>query len=219
MEMVVLSAFNICAEEYDEWYRKEQGSLIFESEINSVEALAPKGLGVEVGVGTGVFSSRLGVFLGADPASRMIKVAKKKGVNVVQALGELLPIKNECLDYVLFVFTICFLKDTQASLRETWRVLKYGGNIVIGFVPRNSKWGKHYLKKKTDGHRFYKHANFYTLDEVKEILEREGFRTTKSSATLLQEPEMVTKAEEPSTDVSRRGFVCIKAVKAREGKS
>ena len=66
---------------------------------------------------------------------------------------------------------------------------------------------------------FYKHANFYTLDEVKEILEREGFRTTKSSATLLQEPEMVTKAEEPSTDVSRRGFVCIKAVKAREGKS
>jgi ubiquinone/menaquinone biosynthesis C-methylase UbiE len=218
MEMEVLSAFNIFAEEYDEWYRKEPGSLIFESEMKAVEALATKGLGVEVGVGTGVFSSRLGVFLGVDSASRMIKIAKKKGVNVVQALGELLPIKNECLDYVLFVFTICFLKETQASLRETWRVLKYGGNIVIGFVPRNSKWGKHYLKKKTDGHRFYKHANFYTLDEVKEILEREGFRTTKSSATLHQAPEAVRKVEDPSSGVIGSGFVCIKAVKTREGK-
>lgn len=206
--MEVISAFNTCAEEYDEWYRKEQGLLIFESEMKAVEALAPKDLGVEVGVGTGVFSSRLGVFLGVDPASRMIKIAKRKGVNVVQALGEFLPIKNECLDYVLFVFTICFLKDTQASLRETWRVLKHGGNIIIGFIPRNSKWGKHYLKKKIESHRLYKHANFYTLDEVKEILERGGFRTTKSSATLLQEPETVRKAEESSTNISGRGFVC-----------
>jgi len=218
MEMEVLSAFDTCAEEYDEWYRIEQGSLIFESEMKAVEVLAPKGLGVEIGVGTGVFSTRLGVFLGVDPASRMIKIAKRKGVNVVQALGELLPIKNESLDYVLFAFTICFLKDTQASLRETWRVLKYGGKVIIGFVPRNSKWGKHYLKKKTEGHRFYKYANFYTLDEVKEILEREGFRTTKSSATLHQAPEAVRKVEEPSSGVKGRGFICINAVKTREGK-
>jgi len=218
MEMEVLSAFDTCAEEYDEWYRIEQGSLIFESEMKTVEVLAPKGLGIEIGVGTGVFSTRLGVFLGVDPASRMIKIAKRKGVNVVQALGELLPIKNESLDYVLFAFTICFLKDTQASLRETWRVLKYGGNLIIGFIPRKSKWGKHYLKKKADGHRFYKHANFYTLDEIEEILSREGFRIIKSSGTLHQSPEIVRKSEEPSSDLSGSGFICIKAAKTPEGK-
>jgi len=213
-----ISAFNRCAEEYDEWYHKEQGSLIFESEMKAIEALAPEGLGVEVGVGTGVFSSRLGVFLGVDPALRMIKIAKRRGTNVVQALGELLPVKDKCLDYVLFVFTICFLSGTRSSLREAWRVLKYGGNVIIGFIPRNSKWGKLYLKKKTEGHRLYKHANFYTLGEVKEILEGEGFRTIKSSATLSQGPETIREVEEPSSDVSGRGFICINAVKTREEK-
>jgi len=48
-------AFNRYAEEYEEWYRKEWGSLIFESEMKAIEALAPEGLGVEVSVGTGVF--------------------------------------------------------------------------------------------------------------------------------------------------------------------
>jgi ubiquinone/menaquinone biosynthesis C-methylase UbiE len=124
MKMEVVWAFNRYAEEYDEWYRKEQGSLIFNSEVKAIEALAPEDIGIEVGVGTGVFSSRLGVFLGVDPTLRMIKIAKSRGVNVVQALGELLPIKSESLDYVLFVFTICFLRDAHTSLREAWRVLK-----------------------------------------------------------------------------------------------
>jgi hypothetical protein len=73
MKMEVIWAFNRYAEEYDEWYRKEQGSLIFKSEVKAIEALAPEGIEIEVGVGTGVFSSRLGVFLGVDPALRMIK--------------------------------------------------------------------------------------------------------------------------------------------------
>jgi len=84
-------AFNRCAEEYDGWYRKEQGSLIFESEAKAIEALAPEGLGVEVGVGTGVFSSRLGVFLGVDPALRMIKIAKGRGLTWFRHLGNCYP--------------------------------------------------------------------------------------------------------------------------------
>jgi len=148
----------------------------------------------------------------------MIKIAKKRGVNVVQALGELLPVKDESLDYVLFVFTICFLISPQVSLREAWRVLRSGGNVIIGFIPRNSKWGKLYLKKKTEGHRLYKHAKFYTLDEVKKILKEEGFKTKANSATLSQGPETIRKVEDPSSDVSGRGFICIKAVKTREGK-
>lgn len=213
MEMEVISAFNRRAKEYDEWYSKKPGSLVFESEVKAIEVLAPEGLGVEVGVGTGVFSSKLGVFMGVDPALRMIKMAKKRGVNVVQATGEFLPIKNECLDYVLLAFTICFLRDPWSSLREAWRVLRHRGNVIVGFIPRNSKWGKLYLKKKAEGHGLYKYANFYALEEVEEMLEKEGFKTTKYSATLSQEPKNVRKVEEPSSDVSGCGFICIKAVK------
>lgn len=213
IEMETILAFNKLAEEYDKWYREEPGSLIFESEVKAIEALALEGFGVEVGVGTGVFASRLGVLLGIDPGLEMIKIAKRRGVNVVQALGEFLPLKGGCLDYVLLVFTICFLRDPQSLLREAWRVLRRGGSVIVGFVPRNSKWGKFYLKKKTGGHRLYKYANFYALEEVEKMLENEEFRAIKYSATLSQEPENVRKVEEPSNEVDERGFICIKAVK------
>jgi len=77
MKMGVISTFNKYAKGYDEWYHKKRGSLIFESEVRAIEALKPEGFGVEVGVGTGVFASRLGVSLGVDPALEMIKIAKK----------------------------------------------------------------------------------------------------------------------------------------------
>ena len=118
MKMGVISTFNKYAKGYDEWYHKKRGSLIFESEVRAIEALKPEGFGVEVGVGTGVFASRLGVSLGVDPALEMIKIAKKRGVNVIQGLVEFLPIRSECLDYVLLIFTICFLKNPMFSLRR-----------------------------------------------------------------------------------------------------
>ncbi len=213
MKMEVISAFNRHAEDYDEWYRKEPGSLIFESEVEAIETLAPEGLGAEVGVGTGVFSSRLGVFLGVDPALRMIKIAKRRGVNVIQAFGETLPIRDGCLDYVLLIFTVCFLRNPRSSMSEAWRVLRRGGIIIIGFISRNSEWGRLYLKRKAEGHGLYKYANFYTLKEVEKILEKEGFKTIKRSATLSQQPHTVRKVEEPSSDVGEHGFICVKAVK------
>lgn len=213
MEMEAISAFNKHAEEYDDWYRKKRGSLIFESEVRAVEALNSEGFGVEVGVGTGVFASRLGVPLGVDPALKMIKIAKRRGVNVVQGLAEFLPIRSECLDYVLLIFTICFLKGLSPSLGEARRVLKHKGNIIIGFISRNSRWGTLYLKKKAEGHVLYKYANFYTTKEVEEMLEKEKFQIKGYAATLSQEPETMIYVEEPSSDVGKHGFVCIKAVK------
>jgi len=213
MEMDVITAFNKRATEYDEWYFEEPGLLIFESEVKAIEALVPEGLVAEVGVGTGVFSSRLGVFLGVDPALRMIKIAKKRGVNVVQAIGEALPVRDGCLDYVLLIFTICFLRNPLSSLREVWRVLGHGRSVIIGFVSRNSEWGGLYLKKKAERHDLYRHANFYTLKEVEGMLKSEGFKAIKYSATLFQAPQSVSRVEEPSSDVSERGVICIRAVK------
>lgn len=78
IEWDIISAFERNAEEYDRWYHEELGSLIFESEVKAIEALVLEGYGVEIGVGTGAFSSRLGIPLGLDPALRILKIAKKK---------------------------------------------------------------------------------------------------------------------------------------------
>ncbi|GAI37469.1 unnamed protein product, partial [marine sediment metagenome] len=116
-------------------------------------------------------------------------------------------------DYILFVFTICFLRDLRVSLKEAYRVLKPRGSIVVGFISRDSEWGELYSKKKSEGHRFYKDANFYSVKEIEEALECVRFKSTKCVATLSQEPEAVTTIEEPSSNVDQRGFVCIKAIK------
>lgn len=215
-EMGVISVFDRNAEEYNNWYHEEPGSWVLESEVKAIRALALEGVGIEIGVGTGVFSSRLGVPLGLDPAVKMLKMAKDRGISVFRAVGEFTPMKDSCMDYVLFAFTICFLNNLQASLQEAWRVLKPRGNIIVGFISRDSKWGKLYSIKKAQGHRFYKHATFYMMDEIEEALEREGFKITDRVATLSQGPEDVRTAEAPSKQLGQCGFICIKAMKQVE---
>ena len=135
-------AFNRYSEEYDEWYRDKRNSLILESEVKAIESLKPKGVGVEVGVGTGVFAVKFDVYIGLDPAKEMLKIAKKRGINVIQAVGESIPLRDNCFDYVLLVSTFCFLNDPRSFLKEAERILKDEGNLFIGFIPRDSKWGE-----------------------------------------------------------------------------
>jgi len=216
--MECISAFDKHAEEYDRWYREKPGSLVFESEVKAIETLLPKGEGIEVGVGTGTFSSRLRVPLGVDPALNMLKLSKKKGIEVVRATAESLPIKSECLDYVLFVFTICFLENPILSIREMWRVLGKRGSFVLSFIPRDSSWGKFYEEKKVQGHPIYRYTRFYTLEQAKSMLHESGFEVTGGCATLRQAPQAIAKVEDP-TDVlepsSQYGLICLKATKLR----
>ena len=114
-----ISAFNENAEVYDKWYHEEPGSLIFESELKVIKAMTLKGLGVEVGIGTGVFSMRLGVPLGLDPSLEMLKIAQKRRVDIIQATGEFLPIKSKSLDYILFSFYIQGIRFSSRFQQES----------------------------------------------------------------------------------------------------
>jgi hypothetical protein len=51
--------------------------------------------------------------------------------------------------------------------------------------------------KKVRGHRFYKHATFYSYDEIVGLLDQAGFVTEKIVSTLFQRPGRVHHAEEP----------------------
>jgi hypothetical protein len=117
------------------------------------------------------------------------------------------------LDYVLFLFTICFLNNFIAALKEVHRVLTSRGSVVIGFIPQHSEWGDLYSKKKTEGHIFYRHANFYAIQDVERLLNTTGFTVTDYIATLSQAPDEVMRIETPSHQVNQHGFVCIKAQK------
>jgi ubiquinone/menaquinone biosynthesis C-methylase UbiE len=187
--------------------------MILKSELLAVKALLPKGQRVEIGVGSGAFASRLGVGFGVDPSIACLRLARKRGVKVVCGIGEALPFKDGSFDFALYAVTLCFLSNPKAALREAHRVLKPRGKIVVCFIPRNSTWGKFYLRKKAAGHRLYRHANFYTLKEVDRMLRKAGFIPKAQACTLLQKPEAVLKTEMPSREDKMAGFYCRRAEK------
>ncbi|MCD6114593.1 MAG: class I SAM-dependent methyltransferase [Thermoprotei archaeon] len=199
--------FDKYAEKYDSWYSRNK--VIAENEVLALKKLRLKGLGLEVGVGTGFFSSKLSVNLGLDPALRMLKIAKNRGIDVIGGVGEHIPFRDEVFDYVLLVVTLCFVKDPRAVVDESARVVRKGGRLIACIVPRDSAWGKYYMGKNSV---FYRIAKFYSLGEALELVSYR-FKVKRCVSTLSFGPQDEPFIEEPIEKCVPYGFVCIEALK------
>jgi len=195
---------------YDEWYKRNY--VIFECELNALRMLKLGGRGLDLGVGTGIFASRIGVEFGVDPALNPLKLAKDRGVEVVQAMGEYLPFRDKCFDYILIALSLCFFDNPIDILREARRCLKDSGKIAVCVILKDSSWGRYYEMLKERGHDFYRHANFYTLDEIREMLSSINLSIEKVYATLSYTPDDEPMIEEPSEEIDGRSFVCLSAI-------
>ena len=211
--------FNKLYLKYDEWFDTFPGERIFELEVRCArEAFQeiPKPW-LEVGVGTGRFAEKLAIDFGVDPSGEMLKVASKRGIKTAEAVGERLPFPSSLFGGVALIVTLCFLDDPLKVLKECFYVLKSGGGIVLGIVPRESTWGKFYLKKKKEGHLFYSVAHFYTIQESINLLEKTGFEVETVFSTLFEKPAECRgiRPYPPRPErTEKAGFVCIKARKS-----
>ncbi len=204
--------FGLFTAEYDAWF--ERNRYVYLSELNLLKAIIPQGApGLEIGVGTGRFAGPLGIEFGLDPSINMLKVAKERGIKVIAGVGENLPFKNEAFELVLIVVTICFVNDPLWVLSESYRVLKKEGEIVIGFIDKNSFLGKIYEEKKKSGNKFYKDARFYSPEDLAELLKKTGFRDLKFFQTLYNIPSEIETPEEPLEGFGKGGFVVVKGRK------
>lgn len=203
--------FDQNATRYDDWYIKNK--VLFECEAKVMRALDLQGRGLSVGVGTGILDSQVQIEIGIEPALGMLKFASARGINPIQAVSENIPFKDESFDFLLMTLTLCFLDSPKKAIRELYRVLRFGGELAICIVTKDSAWGKEYIKKAEKGHIFYSLAHFYSLSEIRELLEDYSFKITVLKSTLSFPPTAIPKLEEPSEKYEGRGFVCIKAVK------
>ncbi len=186
MDRQVASAFNKVAREYDDWY---EDNPLFKTELKAIRRLIRVSPGsLEVGVGTGRFAAALGIGYGVDPALEMLNIAKARGIRCVQAVAEALPFKDTSFSQAFFFFTICFLRDINQALHEVHRVLVPNGSLIIGFVPKNSKWGMYYRYRKAQGHRLYRYATFLSLEDIKKSISSVGFRIEKAVSAILGLP-------------------------------
>jgi predicted TPR repeat methyltransferase len=86
--------FNNKVKQYKEWFNINKNLLSTELEIIR-QLLTASGEGIEIGVGTGIFASSLGIKHGIEPSEKMAAKAAKKGIYVINAFAEVLPIADE----------------------------------------------------------------------------------------------------------------------------
>ncbi|MFC1909340.1 class I SAM-dependent methyltransferase [Chloroflexota bacterium] len=193
-----VSPFDGLAPEYDAWFDKE-GSRIFFIEVKAFQELLPSlpKPWLEIGVGSGRFAQALGIETGIDPSTKLVEMARNRGINAFVGRGEQRLFDEESFGTVFLIVTLCFLGAPLDVLKEANRILTPGGKIVLGLVLKESPWGQFYQQKKAEGHRFYRYATFYRCDEVVKLLVQTGFVTERIISTLFQKPEGVQHIEEP----------------------
>ena len=209
------SPFDDLASEYDAWFEND-GNLIFPIEVQAFGEFLPSlpKPWLEIGVGSGRFAQALGIETGLDPSSKLTQVARGRGINVFLGRGEQQVFDRKSFGTVFLIVTLCFLDSPLDTLRQTNRILRTDGKLVLGLVLKESPWGEFYRKKKKQGHRFYKYATFYSYRDVERLLGQAGFVVENISSTLFQQPGDVREMEEPKQGYyPDAGFTVITAGK------
>jgi len=213
MTMKNTTAFDQYPLEYDKWF--DEHPHVFQSEVLALKeqlSRLPENIsGIEVGLGTGRFSQALGIREGIEPSEEIRNLALKRGIETMDARAESLPYSDMHFDFVLLV-TVSFLEDLPRVFQEAARVLKPGGSVLVGMIPADSEIGTQYQEKKGQS-RFYKHAVFYTVPRVSELMTQAGFKDLEFVQTLSGKLEDIQETEAPREGWGEGSFVVIKAIK------
>ncbi len=211
--MIKSEIFNNHVKSYEAWYKKYNE--VYLSEVKAIEEQLfklPENIkGIEVGVGTGRFAEVLGIKEGIEPSLEMATVAAERGIEAVQGTAENMPYGDLQFDFVLFV-TICHLNNIKEALKETHRVLKNKGSIIIGFIDKDQKIGKAYQEKRKKS-TFFKYANFYTVNQITKELKDAGFKNLEFNQTLFGALDEIKEVQIPKTGFGEGSFVVVKALK------
>ncbi len=140
--------FNIIAERYD-----RNNTLISLGTHNFIKYMSVKNLEIKSGAkildsctGTGDIANLIKIFnpdtevTGVDFSKNMLDIAKRKfpSVKFIHADCTNLPFEDETFDIVTMSFGLRNIEDYGSALRETYRVLKSGGQFLhLDFGEKN----------------------------------------------------------------------------------
>jgi SAM-dependent methyltransferase len=206
-----VAVFDKHADEYDRWFDENQR--IYQAEVNALRRFVPEaGFGIEVGVGTGRFSTPFGIRIGVEPSRNMAQIAKTRNILVCQAVGERLPFRDGQFDFALLVTVVCFVKDVAPLLHEVSRVTKIGGKVIIGFIDRESALGRLYESRK-GADKFYKKAHFYSAPEIVAFVRQVGLGELQFCQTIIGLPNNSATAYQVRAGYGEGAFVAVSAIK------
>ena len=199
--------------EYESWF--DTYPSVFKSEVEALREMIPEGdnlTGIEVGLGTGRFSEALGIKEGVEPSVPMRELAIKRGIEIIDGVAEELPYGDLRFDFVLMAFCISYFDELLPAFKESFRVLKKDGCLVIGFLDKDSALGKQYEEHKSES-IFYKQANFHSVDKVLHALKEAGFRYFNIAQTLFRPLNQINEVEFAKPGYGEGSFIVIRANK------
>jgi ubiquinone/menaquinone biosynthesis C-methylase UbiE len=175
-----MTIFNKIADSYDSWYNTPMGEFVDAVETGLAFKMfkVRKGMKIlDVGCGTGNFSIKLADMgcrvTGVDISVNMLDIARKKaekgGYNIdfynMDAYS--LDFADEEFDGVFSMAAFEFITQPEKALDELLRVVKKGGQVLVGTISRDSSWGELYLTEEYQKNTVFKYADFKTLEEMK----------------------------------------------------
>nr|AGF93057.1 methyltransferase type 11 [uncultured organism] len=226
IEPLKVSAFEEEAADFDSWF--ENNKNVFESEFKAEKKLMinPENA-VSIGVGSGLFASRLGIKHGVEPASGMAELAREKGIEVMKGKAEDLPIKDKEYETVLMSTVLSYVDDPQKAVNEAYRILKSGGHMIASFLPKEGSYTMMYdlaiMKGRHDPEispeypyplKFIKGSNWLSTEKVTDLLKNAGFSDFKYVQTLTKHPKYTNEeVEEPIKGYKKGDYVVIRGEK------
>lgn len=181
---------------YDSYYQTPAGKKIDEIEKEAVAGFlsqVPKQHILELGCGTGHWSeflSELGYIITAtDISDAMLEVAKQKNLTNVsfqKADAEHLPFGNETFGTVVSITMLEFTANPDNVIREIYRILKPGGVFILGCLNKRSEPGK-----AKDNDETFRQANFFTKEEIMDMLSVIGKPVMKECVYLTSSFELL----------------------------
>jgi len=103
---------------------------------NFLDSFSPSSLLLDVGCGNGknmLYRNDL-IFNGIDFSIKLVEICKNKNLNVIEASMTNIPFDNNHFDGVIVVASYHHLSndyERKQTLNEIYRVVKYGGRILI----------------------------------------------------------------------------------------
>ena len=95
-------------------------------------------------------------------------------------------------------------------LSKAYRVLKPGGQLIIGFIDRTSKLGQQYQAHQAEN-VFYRDATFFSANEVEQLLINTGFVEPVWVQTLSKAPDETNAIEPLRAGYGKAAFITVKA--------
>jgi ubiquinone biosynthesis O-methyltransferase len=177
-----MAIFDNVASEYDAWYTDKKGSFVdkVETDLAFKMITVEKGMKIlDVGCGTGNFSIKLAKLgcsvIGIDISDNMLQIAQNKAevenldIQFLHMNLNDLNFNENKFDAVFSMAAFEFVDDEDApkALEGMLKVVKNGGQVLIGTISSNSSWGELYQDESFKKNTVFEYAKFKTLDNLK----------------------------------------------------